>query len=184
MAGGNGRNTRKAPAETGAFFDVERPQEAPLLHLELRPHRSLPRAGFALLLVVAWGFFLMPLSMLLGTPALWGLLPFAVGTLLLLWYFVNRNYADAALLCEELTLWPALIRVDRYNPRGPSQHWQANPYWVRLRLRPEGGPVENYLTLKGAGREIELGAFLSPEERLALHGELSRWLGRLGGLSS
>ena len=183
MAGADGRNTRKAPAQTGAFFDVETPAQEPLLHLVLRPHRSLPRAGFALLMLVAWGFFLVPLSMLLGTPALWGLLPFTLGALLLLWYFVNRNYADAQLT-EELTLWPELIRVDRFNPRGPSQHWQANPYWVRLRLFPEGGPVENYLTLRGGGREIELGAFLSPEERAEIHRDLDRWLGKLGGLSS
>ncbi|MEM8820806.1 MAG: DUF2244 domain-containing protein [Pseudomonadota bacterium] len=32
----------------------------------------------------------------------------------------------------------------------------------------EQGRPENYLTLKGGGREIELGAFLSPEERLSL----------------
>ena len=32
--------------------------------------------------------------------------------------------------------------------------------------------VEKYLTLEGNGREIELGAFLSPGEREALHGEL------------
>jgi uncharacterized membrane protein len=32
--------------------------------------------------------------------------------------------------------------------------------------------VPNYLTLKGEGREVELGAFLSEEERVALHAAL------------
>jgi uncharacterized membrane protein len=40
-------------------------------------------------------------------------------------------------------------------------------------MHEAGGPVEHYLTLKGAGREVEIGAFLSEDERKALHGELA-----------
>jgi uncharacterized membrane protein len=36
----------------------------------------------------------------------------------------------------------------------------------------QDGPVENYLTLRGAGREVEIGRFLTPEERVSLHEEL------------
>ena len=42
---------------------------------------------------------------------------------------------------------------------------------MRLRLH-EDGRIEKYLTLQGNGREIELGAFLSPWERETLHAEL------------
>ena len=42
----------------------------------------------------------------------------------------------------------------------------------------EGERVENYVTLKGGGREVEIGAFLSPEERLVLHDELEAQLRR------
>jgi uncharacterized membrane protein len=173
--------TNRAPVQTGAFFDGETPEGPPLYRLVLKPHRSLSRAGFALVLLIAWGFSVMPLLVLLGTSALWALLPFLLGTLVLLWFFIELNYRDAAM-CEELSLWPDVIRVDRFNPRKASQHWQANPYWVRLKIYPEGGPVENYLTLKGAGRVIELGAFLSPEEREDIYHDLNRRLGRLGGL--
>jgi uncharacterized membrane protein len=40
-------------------------------------------------------------------------------------------------------------------------------------MHPKGGPVEHYVTLKGAGREVEIGAFLSVDERKALFGELA-----------
>jgi hypothetical protein len=46
--------------------------------------------------------------------------------------------------------------------------------------RHKGGPVDNYLTLKGGSRPVEIGAFLSVAERRALFGELSDCLRRVG----
>lgn len=43
---------------------------------------------------------------------------------------------------------------------------------MRLTLHRTGGPVANDLTLKGEGREVELGAFLVEDERIVLQGEL------------
>ena len=54
-------------------------------------------------------------------------------------------------------------------------------------MRPrliENAPVEKYLTLAGNGREIELGAFLSPGERVELFDEISAALDRLKTLPS
>ena len=53
----------------------------------------------------------------------------------------------------------------RHGPKGKRQDWEANPYWLRVTLHETDGPVPNYLTLKGDGREVELGAFLSEDER-------------------
>ena len=58
--------------------------------------------------------------------------------------------------------------------------WQANPHWVRVKIQPEGRP-QNYLTLKGGGREIELGAFLSPEERADLAEQIEMAMARARG---
>ena len=43
----------------------------------------------------------------------------------------------------------------------------------------DGGPVEAYLTLSGSGREVELGAFLTPDERRALDIDLRSRLAAL-----
>jgi len=149
-----------------------------LAHAVLWPHRSLPRKGMAGVIGFAFVMILIPTLPLLGTPVLWGLLPFTLGAVCLLWFFLERSYASGALR-EDLTLWPDKIEIVRTNPRGPEQRWAANPFWVRLSLIETGGPVENYVTLNGNGREVELGAFLSPHERAALHNDLQRLLARL-----
>ena len=53
--------------------------------------------------------------------------------------------------------------------------------WLALRKNQRdrhvsGGPVPDYLTLAGGGREVEIGAFLTPEERRHLEDELNRRL--------
>jgi len=116
----------------------------------------------------------VPLS---GTAAAWGMLPFLAGALAALYWAIRRNVLDGRLT-EELRLWPDLITVVRREPSGGLRRWHANPFWVRLRLL-DGERVEKYLTLEGNGREIELGAFLSPGERQTLYDALSTALARL-----
>ena len=100
-------------------------------------------------------------------------MPFVL-VIALTWAMIERSYRDGDLI-EELRLTRERMRLVRRDPDGRSRHWEANPYWVRVRLHPRG-PVENYLTLAGGPREVELGAFLSPDERAALKDELDRAL--------
>jgi uncharacterized membrane protein len=105
----------------------------------------------------------------------WALLPFLLGTLGAIWWALERSYRDAEII-EDLTLTPTQITLTRHGPKGQRQDWQANPYWVKVQLYPKGGPVPDYLTLYGDGREVELGAFLSQEERSILALELRQKL--------
>ncbi|MFT6104468.1 MAG: putative membrane protein [Paracoccaceae bacterium] len=153
------------------------PSDMPVLRLSLWPHRSLPKKGFVIFIGITLGLICVPLLAFIGTVVLWALLPFlgvAVGGV---WYALQRSYHDGEIL-EELTLWDDRLHLVRHNPRGPTQEWQANPHWVRIVLHEQGGPVENYVTLMGAGREVEIGAFLSPEERMELYRALSIRLAR------
>ena len=95
-----------------------------------------------------------------------------------MWAALSRSYRDAEIV-EDLTLTREALSLTRHGPRGRRQDWQANPYWVSVQVHLTGGPVPNYLTLKGNGREVELGAFLSEAERLALRDELQTRLARL-----
>lgn len=148
----------------------------PLYRVVIWPNRSLTPGVRRTVLTVASVGLAVPLGPALGTPVFWGLLPFLAGALGLLWLGLRRSDRDGRLV-EELTLWPDEIRVERREPQGRIRRWAADPYWVRLHLR-EGLKVDHYLTLKGGGREIELGAFLSPEERVSLADELESQIAR------
>ncbi len=147
--------------------------------LRLWPHRSLPRWGFAVFILITCAMFTMPLFPLLGTATLWGLLPFLVLAVWGVWYALMRSYRDGAM-GEELTIGPQDVHLRRTNARGPAQEWESQSYWTKVHMHPTGGPVPHYVTLKGKGREVEIGAFLSEDERKALYGEIAEVLRRMG----
>jgi uncharacterized membrane protein len=151
---------------------------SPVAQLHLWPYRSLPRRGFVAFVGATAGLIALPMLTILGSPVVWGLMPFAALTLAGVWWGLTRSYRDAEIV-EDLTLWPDRITLTRHGPRGRRQEWEANPHWVRVTLHERGGPVPNYLTLQGGPREVELGAFLSEDERLALRQELTAALTRL-----
>jgi len=151
--------------------------DPPILELTLRPNRSMTWRDAAFIIGLAAAGLAIPLVPLSGTAAAWGMLPFLAGALAALYWAIRRNVLDGRLT-EELRLWPDLITVVRREPSGGLRRWHANPFWVRLRLL-DGERVEKYLTLEGNGREIELGAFLSPGERQTLYDALSTALARL-----
>lgn len=160
---------------SGGAGGPEAGQPPPRAELHLWPHRSLPRRGFVWFIGVTFALLLVPLAPALGSPVLWILLAFALGTLALLYHFLALSYRDGEIL-ERLRIWEDRVTLERHQRRRPPRHWQANPHWVEVRLHQRGGPVPNYVTLRGAGREVEIGAFLSEDERLDLYRQLSRYL--------
>jgi uncharacterized membrane protein len=180
----DGNGNRRAGADAPASSSGPgRPDRGPAFwQVTLWPNRTLGRRGTRILLLGSAFAYALPLLALAGSPALWVMAPILAFHVVLLWWFLRRNTRDGRLT-ETLSLWPDLVRVERREVSGASLVWEANPYWLRLTLHPEG-KVENYLTLKGEGRAIELGAFLSPGERVSLKAEIEAALGRARGLSS
>lgn len=152
--------------------------DAPKAELHLWPYRSLLRRHFVAFMAATAALVAVPLLAVIGSPVLWGVLPFILIVLGALWFAIERSYRDGEVL-EELTIWDDRMQLTRRDRRGNHQAWEANPYWVSVQLHEKGGPVEHYVTLKGAGREVEIGAFLSEDERKALYDELDRALKRL-----
>lgn len=149
--------TVEAPAQSGAFALV----------VELWPHSSLTGRGFAWTIGLLYAGLCVPLIGLLGTVALWGVLPFGLAAMGMLWLALRRSWRDREVR-ETFHLTPERARLERVEPDGTARDWEANPYWVRVTMHPQVNRVENYLTLDGGPRRVEIGAFLTPEERARL----------------
>ena len=138
--------------------------------LTLWPHQSMTRTGFAWFIGATAVMLTLPLLAVLGSPVVWVLMIFFAATLAGVWRAVMANKATRTMH-EALTVTPQKVRLEHVPHKGEPKDWEANPLWVTVKMRRDG-PVENYLTLQGNGREVEIGAFLTPEERAALYDEL------------
>lgn len=152
-------------------YDWTKAPSADTAELHLWPHQSLTPQGYAGFLTVTAALITLPLLVLLGSVLLWALLPFLALALFGMKFALDRNRAHAQVL-EVLTLGPEEATLVRHDNRG-AQRWNCNRYWAQVHLHKTSGPVPNYVTLKGGGREVEIGAFLSEDERKALFDDLS-----------
>lgn len=145
--------------------------EADRRTLELTQHQSMTETGFVTFMGATLVLVVIPLLAVLGTPILWVLLAFIAMAIGGVWFAISRNQSDGTR-SETLIVAPEHTELVHRDSKGREQRWEANPYWVTVHLHPGDKPVEHYLTLKGGGREVEIGVFLSPEERQILYGEL------------
>lgn len=159
----------------------EPPHQDPRWQLSLWPYRSLLRKDFVIFIGATAALVSLPLLTLIGKAVLWGLLPFFLIMIAGVWYALHVSYKRGEVL-EELSVDADRAHLTRYNPTGDVQEWEANRYWVTVHLHRKGGPVENYITLRGGDREVEIGAFLDAEERLTLYDDLTRAMRSDGSL--
>ena len=140
--------------------------------LDLWPQQSMTAQGFAWFIGTTAALLSLPLLAVLGSPMVWILLAFMLVAVCGVWraLMANRTHRQ---IHEELTLSPDRVHLEHRLPKHPPRMWDAAPSWITVHLSQEG-PVEDYLTLRGGGREVELGAFLTPEERKELYAELQR----------
>ncbi|AXI54062.1 DUF2244 domain-containing protein [Sulfitobacter sp. JL08] len=148
--------------------------------LQLWPHQSLPPKGFAAFIGATFVLIMIPLFPLIGSVVLWGVLPFLLLAVGGVWLALERSHRNAQIL-EVLTLSGETAHLVRHNPRGPAQEWDCNIYWAQVEMHKKDGPVPHYVTLRGEGREVEIGAFLSEEERISLYDDLLRGLAQTRG---
>ncbi len=168
-----------AVGDSGEGADPFARSDPPLYAVTVWPHRSLDAKGMRRFLGLLAAGFCLPMMAVWGSPAAWALAPFPLAALGLTWATLAASRRQGRLT-EELRLWPDAIAVERREPRGRVLRWSANPYWVRVTVA-DTPRIPRYLTLRGAGRTIELGAFLTAEERVTLAAEIDAALRRAMG---
>ena len=131
----------------------------------LTPHRALDRRGFLLVIAALGG-----LSFLSGVIfALHGAWPvvgfFGLDVALVYWAF-KLNYAGA-LRGEALRLSDTALEIANISPACAASVWRFEPTWVRIDV-DEGLHNQARLTVWSKGQGLEIGAFLSPDERRSL----------------
>ena len=145
--------------------------------MRLWPYQSLPARGFAAFVLATFPLILIPTFSLLGTKLLWGLLPFVMMAVAGIYWALQHNF-KARQIEEVLTLDSNTAHLSHRPAKGDPKEWTCNRYWTKVLKYENDGPVPHYVTLRGEGREVEIGSFLSEEERIALFDDLRRALDR------
>ncbi|MEP5729266.1 MAG: DUF2244 domain-containing protein [Sulfitobacter sp.] len=151
------------------------PPNALAQQLRLWPHQSLPARGFAAFVLTTFVLILIPTFAVLGTALLWGLLPFAMLAVGGIYVALRANHKSRQIE-EILTLDAEMAHLIHSKPGGEVKEWCCNRYWAVVSKYESDGPIPQYVTLRGQGREVEIGAFLSEDERIALFEDLQRSL--------
>ena len=142
----------------------------------LTPHRSLPPAGFRLLIgaLVLIGLGAGIAFLALGAWPVLGF--FGLDIALLAWCF-RANYRQGRQR-ERLRLTPDALTVERMSPGGAVEQVRLPPWWLRVEI-DQSGDRPGPLTLATHGRREIVGAFLAPWERVEVADALRRALAPL-----
>lgn len=149
--------------------------ERPVFEALLYPHRSLGRKGYVILLAgTALIVFLYGLVFLV--MGAWPIFGFLGGEWLLFWYLFRKSHRGDAR-AERLRLYGDRLLFERFDRKGNHTTLTLQPYWLNVILARAEEP-DNALYLRSHGRSVEVGAFLSAQERRELAAELIAVLGR------
>jgi uncharacterized membrane protein len=142
----------------------------------LHPHRSLSPHGFRWLMGIVIALNLIVGGWFLAKGA-WPVFGFMGLDVLILWLCFRRSYADGREH-ETVRLDARELIVRKIDRNGATREWRLEPSWLQV-VMDDPPRHESRLSLRSHGRDLVIGAFLSPEERLdfahALRAALSEW---------
>lgn len=153
-----------------------------LIDAELRPHRSLGRAGF-IALMTAMSLACFGAGAVFALAGAWPVLGFFGLDVLLIWLAFRLNFRGGRLV-ERVRLSAAACEVERVEPSGRVRRWSFQPGWLKAEMEAPG-EHRCRLSLSGRGAasgrraRVVIGAFLTPAERREVHAALSGALARL-----
>jgi uncharacterized membrane protein len=140
-----------------------------ILHVVLRPHRSLSPTGFWIVMGVLAG-----VSFSAGTVfwwlGAWPVIGFMGLDVALVYIAFKASYARAHEY-ERLHLTRRQLTIERVDHWGKVERVALQPYWLRVEIdQPRGR--QNRVLLTSHGRALAVGGFLAPAEKAKLAGLL------------
>src|ERR1700744_1136396 len=150
--------------------DFDRDGETELFSATLKPHRSLNRTGFLVLMA-----FVSVVSFAAGVTfwmmGAWPVFGF-FGLDVLAIYVAFRIYFRRAKAREEIRVTPSELCVRRISHRGHIVEFTFNPLWVQLDREEHAEFGIERLYLVSRGRRIAIGNFLGAEEKASFSSAL------------
>lgn len=162
---------------TQALQSGAAPAPSPLLFdAELRPHRSLSRAGLRRVMLGA-GLISLVAGLRFWMIGAWPVMLFFVLDLALLWGAFKLN-ALAARRREHVRLSAQALDIWHVSALGHARTARFEPYWTRVELR-HPGQHRAELRIRDRAQHTVVGSFLTKEERADLAQALQEALARL-----
>jgi len=168
-----------APDEKGRSLDPpdQSPADEARFDAILYPNRSLPNAGFvAVMSIVVGANFLF--GFYFYSIGAWPVIGFCGLDVFLVWLAFKLSYRQGRLR-ERVIIRDGDMRISRVLPSGHESRWRLSPVWTRVVIdNPDQHEARVRVVTKG--RSLVLGAFLSPEERMAFGKSLAEAVTRAG----
>lgn len=150
------------------------PENLRLFSVRLKPHRSLTRQNFHVLMAIfgAASFFSTLPFVFFGAWPVAGFMGLDVA----LFYWAFRSSFRAARAYEEIQVTFFELRFEKVSASGQRAEWRFNPAWVRLEREVHEEFGTQRLALVSRGKAVEIGGFLGPEDKADFATGLSKAL--------
>lgn len=159
MAGG--QHDGRFPAERTGLDPED--FSRPLFAATLRPHQSLPRMGFHVVMA-AFGALSLVAGLVFVRLGFWPIAGF-FGLDVLALYVALRASLGRGRAFEEILATRVEVLLARVTARGERREWRFNPLWTRLHRHEDEDFGLLDLALVSRGRRVAVARDVSPGER-------------------
>ncbi|MET3793526.1 DUF2244 domain-containing protein [Aquamicrobium terrae] len=157
-------------SETNADFAADQP----FFQALLKPHRSLGRTGFMILigaLLAAWAVT----GIIFLSHGAWPVFGFFGLDVVALYVAFRLNYR-AARTREEVSVSRTELHIHKTYPSGKSEQHRFNPFWTRFAVARHAEIGITRMAVESRDKTVAIGSFLNPDDRESFASAFSRAL--------
>ncbi|MCY0093076.1 DUF2244 domain-containing protein [Hoeflea ulvae] len=137
--------------------------DEPVFEAVLKPHRSLGRAGFVILMSITTAITIAHMAVFAVAKA-WPVLGFFGLDLALLFGAFWLSYRSGRAR-EFVRVSRTDLTVRKVAPSGRTVDHQFNPFWTRFNIARHDEIGITDMRISGQGRQTDVGSFLNPDDK-------------------